>query len=85
MHIWKYISTYNICRWFYIFLEKINFNQENTRHIYIFSWFTSLKQNLSKIEVSGTGVLKESTVAVCGIKYIDLTKKYLKILAILFI
>lgn len=50
--------------------------------MWIFYLFTGLKQNQSKCKIFGIGALKGVTVAVCGIKCIDLTKECLKILGI---
>ena len=43
-----------------------------------------LKPNLPKCEVAGIGALKGVKVAICGIKYINLTKQVIKILGVFF-
>ena len=43
-----------------------------------------LKPNLPKCEVAGIGALKGVKVAICGIKYINLTKQIIKILGVFF-
>ena len=45
-----------------------------------FSYFSGLKPNLTKSEITGIGVLKEVQVAVCGMRCIDLNVDMLKIL-----
>ena len=67
---------------FYIFVEKSVKELLNT--IEIFSLFTVLKLNLSNCEIFRIGALKGFTVAVCGIKCIDLTKECLKIFGIYY-
>ena len=45
-----------------------------------FSYFSELKPNLTKSEITGIGVLKAVQVAVCGMRCIDLNVDTLKIL-----
>ena len=52
--------------------------------ISLFSSISGLKPNVSQCEVAGIGLLKGVKVAVCGIKFIDLTKDVIKILGIFF-
>ena len=56
------------------FLKNLNPVNELLSTMGIFYSFTGLKPNLSKCEISGIGALKGVTVAVCGIKCIDLTE-----------
>ena len=49
-----------------------------------FSLFSGLKPNKSKCEVAGIGALKGVSVALCGMEFIDLTTKTIKILGIHF-
>ena len=50
----------------------------------IFSNFSGLKPNTSKSEIAGIGVLKGVQMAVCGMKCIDLTNDFIKILGTCF-
>ena len=50
----------------------------------LFSKFSDWKPSMLKCEVAGIGSLKEVKVAVCGIKYIDLTTETSKILGVHF-
>ena len=52
--------------------------------ISLFSSISGLKPNVSQCEVAGIELLKGVKVAVCGIKFIDLTKDVIKILGIFF-
>ena len=48
---------------------------------FLFSvYFSGLKPNLTKSEISGIGVLKRVQLAVCGMRYIDLNIDTLKTL-----
>ena len=49
-----------------------------------FSLVSSLKPNEAKWKIAGTDVLKEVSLALCGIYCIELTKKTTKILGIHF-
>ena len=49
-----------------------------------FSFVSSLKPNEAKCEIAGIGVLKGVSLALCGMNYIDITKKTIKILGIHF-
>ena len=53
--------------------------------ISLFSSISGLKPNVSQCEVAGIGLLKGVKVAVCGIKFIDLTKDVIKTLGIFFL
>ena len=66
-------------------LKNLNSIKELLNAIEVFSSFTCLKPNLSKYGISGIGAVKGVTMAVCGIKRIDLTKKCLKILGIYYL
>ena len=48
---------------------------------WVFSYFSGLKPNLRKSEITSIGVLKGVQVAVCGMRCIDLNSDTLKILA----
>ena len=47
---------------------------------FFFLYFSGLKPNLTKFEISGIGVLKGVQLAVCGMRYIDLNIDTLKTL-----
>ena len=49
-----------------------------------FSLVSGLKPNEAKCEIAGIGVLKGVSLALCGMDYIDLTKKTTKVLGIHF-
>ena len=49
-----------------------------------FSIYSGLKPDKSKCRIAGIGVLKGASMELCGMKYIDLTKKSVKILGIYF-
>ena len=49
-----------------------------------FSLVSGLKPNEGKCEIAGIGVLKEVSLALCGMDCIDLTKKTIKVLGIHF-
>ena len=50
----------------------------------LFSKLSGLKPNILKCDVTGIVPLKEVKMAVCGIKYIDLTTETRKILGVHF-
>ena len=47
-----------------------------------FYTFSGLRPNLSKCEISGIGVLKDATVALCGLKSYNFTKESINILGV---
>ena len=47
---------------------------------HIFSCFSGLRPNLSKLEIAGIGVLKRVKVAICGVQSVDLVLDTIKIL-----
>ena len=63
--------------------DKISINELMNTINYFLS-FTGLKPSLSKCEVAGIDALKGAKVAICGIKYIDLTKEAIKISGVFF-
>ena len=50
----------------------------------LFSKFSGLKPNILKYEVAGLGSLKGVKIAVCGIKYINVTTETINILCVHF-
>ena len=64
--------------------NKLGSIKELLNTISLFSSISGLKPNVSQCEVAGIGLLKGVKVAVCGIKFIDLTKDVIKILGIFF-
>ena len=48
--------------------------------LFIFSYFSGLKPNLTKSEIAGIGSLKGVQVTVCGMHCIDLNNDTLQIL-----
>ena len=50
--------------------------------LYQFYIVSGLNPNLSKCEINGIGLLKDSNAALCRLKNLDLTKKSIKILGV---
>ena len=66
------------------FLKDITSVKNVLKIFSVFYSYSGLRPNLSKCEIAGIGVLKGVTVALCGMKCIDLTKNSIKILGIHF-
>ena len=49
-----------------------------------FSVISGLTPNTAKCEIAGVGALKQINVALCGMKFLNLTKATLKILGVHF-
>ena len=80
-HIFLY-SVYADCTTF--FVKNVESVEEIIKVFDLFSKFLGLKSNLTKCELSGIGALKGVQLAVCGMKYINLTIDTIKILGIHF-
>ena len=62
------------------FLEGISFFKVLLKVLNLFSGFSGLHPSFTKCEIAGIGVLKSVNVELCGVKYLDLTKKCIKVL-----
>ena len=64
------------------FLENISSIKVVLKDLQCFSSFSGLRPNFTKCEIAGIGILKSVNVALCGMKCLDLTKEYIKILGV---
>ena len=64
------------------FLEDISSIKVVLKDLNSFSGFSVLRPNFTKCEIAGIGVLKSVTVALCGMKCLDLTKECIKVLGV---
>ena len=55
-----------------LFVKDVNSIKEIEDNFHIFSRFSGLRQNLSKCEIFGIGVLNGVRVEICGIQCVDL-------------
>ena len=65
-----------------LFLESISFIKVVLKDLNSFFSFSGLRPNFTKFEIAGTDVLKSVNVALCGMKYLDLTKEFVKVLGV---
>ena len=80
LNIFGHCYLYSICADdTTFFLKDVNFIKGLVNSFLIFSRFSGLRQNLSKYEIAGIGVLKGVKVTVCGIEYVDLVLDTIKI------
>ena len=65
-----------------LFLESISFIKVVLKDLNSFFSFSGLRPNFTKSEIAATDVLKSVNVALCGMKYLDLTKEFVKVLGV---
>ena len=64
------------------FLKDISSNKFALKDLNLFSGFSRLRPNFTKSEIAGIGVLKRVNVALCGMKCLDLSTKWIKVLRV---
>ena len=62
------------------FLEGISFLKVLLKDMNLFSSISGLHPKFTKCEIAGIVVLKSVNVTLCGMKYLDLTKKCINVL-----